>query len=161
MSDAENVNTETGPTVEAAPEPKPEKRGRGRPPKDPALKEEPVKGKASAKSGPKKNRETLGENAIASIAQQIKGLHEFVALATGLPIMQIDDKEAKLLAGGLVAVSNEYGFELSGKAGATLQLVAALGVVYVPRLLMVKAMRDAARNRAGQTVEGEATHVSA
>ena len=153
------LGNETSPEPEVKPEPKPEKRGRGRPPKDPTLKEEPVKGKATSGGKAKKpSREPLGDEAIDQMARQFMGIHELAALASGLPILRIEENEARMLAAGAVAVANEYGLELSGKTGATLQLIAAMGMVYVPRLLQIKAMRDMARARQNQTVEGEVVH---
>lgn len=122
--------TDTPPIEEAAPA----KRGRGRP---------PGSGKTTAEKSPgKKTRD------VADFARQIQGLHRVAAMATGLPVLEIADHEAAMLASGITAVADEYGLALSGKTGAALQLFAAMGFVYGPRVLMVKRMRDEAQRAA-------------
>lgn len=121
-----------GATPETPAEAAPAKRGRGRPPGSGS--------KASAEKSPgKKTRD------VADLARQIQGIHRVAALATGLPLLEIADQEAAMLASGISAVAEEYGFALSGKTGAALQLFAAMGFVYGPRVIAVKRMRDEMR----------------
>lgn len=115
---------ETAPET-AAPGEAPRKRGR--PPGS-------GKGKPAAeKSASRKAQDT------AALAHQIKGLHSLAAMATGLQIMQISDQEATILAAGVNAVCEEYGFALTGKTGAALQLFAAAAMVYAPRIMYLQA----------------------
>lgn len=104
---------------------KPTGRKRGRPPKSTTSK--------PAKTATKSKEDT------ADFAKQIKGIHQFAAVASGFPEMAIDDSEAQMLAKSLDAVAKEYGIELDGKAGAALQLFGAASMIYVPRVFSAKA----------------------
>src|SRR5690349_15268978 len=92
-----------------------------------------------AKRGPKKRGKTFNADDLVNLATQIKGLHVLGAMMTGIPELQLHDKEAEMLAGGVVAVAKEYNLDISGKTGAMIQLAAACAAIYVPRLIMVKA----------------------
>lgn len=87
------------------------------------------------------------------LAKNIQGVHGIIAVTTGLHELQINEAEAETIATALQAVCDEYGFELSGKTGAAVQLFAAAGMVYVPRILVIKARMDAerAKNKEGAT----------
>lgn len=129
---------------ETPPETPPEiepKRRRGRPPKDAAAPG------AEKKEGPKKTASRKAEDTEA-LAHQLVGLHQFAALATGLPELVISEKEGQMLAKGINAVADEYGLSLSGKTGAALQFLAAAAMVYVPRGLAIKARAEKARREA-------------
>lgn len=130
----DDTTTETT-TETAAPGEAPRKRGR------PA-------GSKTAKPGAEKSATRKAQD-TAALAHQIKGLHSLAAMATGLQIMNISDQEAGILASGVNAVCEEYGFALTGKTGAALQLFAAAAMVYAPRIMYLqaeKAKQKAAEN---------------
>jgi len=102
------------------------------------------------KRGPKPGRRKKGMSAEdqSNLSRQIIGLHQIAAMATGIPELQVGEKEAELLASALANVSAEYGLSLSGKTGATLQLLGVAAMVYLPRLSALKA-RVAAKKAQG------------
>lgn len=123
---------------------------RGRPPKDPNAE-------------PKKRRSKKTETeSLDAFAKQIQGIHHMASLVTGVPEAAISDVESRMLAESVIAVSEEYGFELSGKSGASLQLLAACAMVYTPRFIQASQRLNRERqNRiaAMQEAEREANHV--
>lgn len=140
MTEAENISA----TPEAAP-PTP-RRGRGRPSKaekagdinnPPQPKEIPASGATTAAKP--KSRAKKAEINVSELAAQIHGMHAMISMMTGLAELQIHEKEAEALAKGVVAVTEQYGFEISGKTGASLQLFAAAAMVYAPRVFAIKA----------------------
>ncbi len=96
---------------------------------------------------PKKTQARQAQDTVA-LGKQLVGLHHLAALATGLPELVIGETEGQMLAGGIQAVCDEYGLSLSGKTGAAIQLIGAAGVVYMPRLLAIRARRAAERAQA-------------
>lgn len=133
--------------IEIEPEPEviePPKKRRGRPPRNAEaqekLDEEKATGeKPKGKPGPKKR--TMGADASELLARQLMGLHHMAAMFTGLPVIILSDAEAKMMADALCNVANEYDLAISGKTAATLQLVATLGMVYVPRLIEINNLK--------------------
>lgn len=132
------VDVAEAPSVDAESAEAPKKRGRGRPP-----------GSGTKKSGdaPKKSASRKSED-MDALARQLVGIHQLIAMATGLGELVISEQEAGMLAKGITAVTEEYGFALTGKTGAALQLFGAAAIVYVPRAIAVKARADAARRAA-------------
>lgn len=123
-------------------------RRRGRPPKDAnaSIKETPI---SPGDSPPKPKRKRKAKPIDASLlSKQIVGLHKVAATMTGLRELEISEFEAMMLAESLAAVSREYDVTLDGKLAATIQLAAAVGVVYVPRIVMIKKRANAAKQNA-------------
>lgn len=136
--------SETGPEAQQAEPPPSEPKRRGRP---------PGSGKKAAGAGPSSGpKRTASKRAddISAMAKQIEGLHKFAAIATGIPEAVISSTEAEMLATALNAVAEEYGLSLGGKTGAALQLFGAAAMVYVPRVLSVKARAEKARKEQEQ-----------
>jgi hypothetical protein len=136
---------------------------RGRPPKNPPAdgNAKPVtddgKGTTS-KPGRRKGKVSFTGEDIKTLGKQIVGLHKLAYLATGIPELEISEQEGDLLGGALATVAQEYDLELSGKTGAMLQLVAACGMIYVPRFIalqkrvaIAKAQQKAALHVVGGT----------
>ena len=151
---AKPVETAT-PVVDSPPEVSPKRRGR--PPKSAngsaeGLPETPIGG---TDSPPKVKRKRKAKPIDAGLlAKQIVGLHKVAATMTGLHELEVSEFEAAMLAESLAAVSREYDVAIDGKLAATLQLAAALGVIYVPRIVMIK-------KRAIQAKESQAASESA
>lgn len=120
----------------------PEARKRGRPPgsgKATAAPVSPDDKPNEAKSGPKprKGKVKFDSEAQGQLAKQIEGLHQLMALATGIPELQVQTAEAQMLGTAVAAVCEEYDLSLSGKTGAMLQLLAAAAMVYAPRVAVI------------------------
>lgn len=134
----------------------PEKRGRGRPPKNtsdapnavPDTGAPPKRGRPS-----KKKAEPLDANLLA---QQMQGLHLIAVKITGMPELMLEDAEALMLSNAVVAVCDEYGLSMSGKTGALIQLLAVAGIVYIPRLVKVKARVAHMKAEKGVVLHGNA-----
>ena len=105
------------------------------------------------KRGPKPGRRKKGMSVEdqSNLSRQIIGLHQIAAMATGIPELQVGEKEAELLASALANVSAEYGLSLSGKTGATLQLLGVAAMIYLPRLSALKT-RVAAKKAQGASL---------
>jgi hypothetical protein len=135
----------------------PEKRGRGRPPKNqgdvpnavPDTGAPPKRGRPRGKKA-----EPIDANVLA---QQMQGLHLIAAQITGLTELQLSDQEAIILSNSVVAVCEEYGLSMGGKTGALLQLLAAAGMIYLPRLVVVKKRVALAKaQKEGTVIHGNA-----
>ena len=66
------------------------------------------------------------------------------ATAFTIPLLVIDDKEARALADGVLAVSEQYNVVVNPKVAAWLMLVSAGIGIYGPRLYMLNAMKKEA-----------------
>jgi hypothetical protein len=122
----------------------PVKRGPGRPP---GSKSAPVSPTTSGESAPKpRGRPKAKPEKIDgdALAKQVDGLHKLVALATGIPELNLQPPEAQMLGEAISRVCEEYDLSLSGKTGALLQLAAAAAMIYAPRLIAVNARVQAA-----------------
>jgi hypothetical protein len=86
------------------------------------------------------------------LANQLIGIHKILATVTKQPAFEIGDDEASTLAAALIGISEEYDVTISGKTSATIQLIAAFGMVYVPRGLYIIDQRKQKKLQA-QTVE--------
>src|SRR6188768_2383970 len=82
--------------------PAPKKR-RGRP---------PGSGTKNAGEAPKKSASRKAED-VEGLARQIEGIHQLMAMATGMGELCVSSTEANMLAKGITAVTEEYGFALS------------------------------------------------
>lgn len=134
-----------GPEIQA-----PKKR-RGRPPKNPELKEQST---ASGESKPKRaytkksERVTFDSDSARKLAKQLEGIHLMVASITKLNELCISDTESMMLAQSLQTMSAEYNLSLDGKTGATIQLVATCAMIYVPRVIVINnKIKQAQHNR--------------
>lgn len=116
---------------------------------------------AGAKRGPKKRGKGFSADDLANLSKQIQGLHALGAMMTGIPELQLHDKEAEMLAGGVVAVAKEYNLDISGKTGAMIQLAAACAAIYVPRFVVIKNRVAKQREQEGVTIDGETGAVAA
>jgi hypothetical protein len=90
-----------------------------------------------ASSTPAKKRKTKGDLG----ARQIQGIHAILAQIPGLDCMMLADEEAAMLAQAMAGVAAEYDIEISGKTGAIVGMVAAVGMIYVPRAIHVVKSR--------------------
>lgn len=105
--------------------PTPQKRrGRGRPAGS------TNKRKATTARGQKAELEKLGRQAV--------GAHMMIAGLTGMPELQITEAEGVALAEVLMSGAEEFGFEISGKAGFVIQALATVAMIYGPRLIMIQ-----------------------
>ncbi len=114
---------------------------RGRPPKNPPadgnpnpVSDELAKSPRGRKPGRKPKVSFSGED-ISTLSKQIVGLHKLASLASGIPELEIGDDEGAMLGAAVANVAQEYNLELNGKTGAMLQLIAACGMIYVPRFM--------------------------
>jgi hypothetical protein len=124
------------------------KKRRGRPPRSPdAVKIE------SSKTPPVKPKRKTTKSVIEG--KQIAGLHAVAAHLTGLPELIISEAEGELLAGGIQAVAEEYGLELSGKAGAAIQLFSAAAIIYLPRLAAIASKKAAQQKAKNEVLNNE------
>lgn len=140
--------------VEVVPETEKPKPRRGRPRKNPELLAEEIPGKAPAASRPRKTAKGKGADAEA-LAQQLVGIHQIVAMVSGIPEAQISEEEAGHLAKGITAVCDEYGLSLGGKTGAALQLAAAAAMIYGPRIWAFTARVRAEREQKAAAMGAE------
>jgi hypothetical protein len=149
--------TPAGPASGAPPAPdakadEPPRKRRGRPfgstTKTTPLTEQPVDQTPPESAEPQKRRRRTKAIDKDQLAQQLIGLHMMAAKLTGQQFMLLDPAEAKLLADAMENVAREYDLELSGKTGAFIQLLAAGAIVYGPRVLKLKAIREQARREA-------------
>lgn len=165
MSAQENQNPETpdttgtpgtgAPAQEATTPPTqgPKKRGRKSNAERARLLEEQItSGKsAGASSGgaqqkkSSKSKTSFTQDQVSTLANQIVGVHLIVSKVTGLPEMMIAREEGEALAKSVTMVMEEYGFEISGKTGAAIQLFATAAMVYGPRVLAINARAKRAK----------------
>lgn len=150
IPDEEKINVNETVTEHEAPTAGATPRKRGRP-----------AGSASAASTsrPKKSQSRKAED-VDALAKQIQGIHVLASMATGLPELGISEVEAKMLANGITAVTEEYGFAIDGKAGAALQLFGAAAMVYVPRFMMVQKRANEAKKAAAENGDSNIVDVN-
>jgi hypothetical protein len=91
--------------------------------------DEPAKGSKGA---------TTQAKAVAEMAQQLKGMHEFAAMMTGLNSLVITDKQAQTLAEPAYLVSRKYGLLIDKFLGPEIALLLTAAYVYVPMLRLLK-----------------------
>lgn len=163
----ENGAGESAPGIKTNGTPPPsagqQKRGPGRPRKENTangapLGETPIGGEAK-RGRPRKEKVELDRVAVA---RQIFGTHMMMGSMLGMPEFFLSEKEADTLAEAVCDFAREYDFEPDPKVMAFVNLAAAAGIVYVPRVIKV-AVRikraKAARANGAQTVDGVATEV--
>lgn len=135
INETENPQTSNENTIPPTDTTAPKRRGR------PPGSKNGDKGEAPQKSASRQKKDT------EDLAHQIVGLHALAAMATGLQELVISETEGSMLANGLNAVAQEYGLSFTGKTGAAIQLFGALGMVYVPRLFMIKQRMESERQK--------------
>lgn len=133
--------TETATESPAVEEAAPKKRGRGRPPKNPGERA----AESTTASGPKRRAKSASGFDRAALARQLVGIHQVAAMVSGIPEVVISEPEGDALAGGVIAVCEEYGLSLGGKTGAAIQLAAAAAMIYGPRLFAINQRLRAER----------------
>lgn len=82
---------------------------------------------------------------LENLAFQLKGIHELAALYTGLPVLQLTEDESKKLAVAARDVMQYYNFMPDPKVMAWVELLGVSAVIYIPRILLIKAEHDAHR----------------
>lgn len=154
-SEVEIPGLDTPPTQQ--PDAEPVKRGRGRPKKtetvekpqiEQILDEQNGTAPESEKPQAKKRGPKGGTKAsVEAMANQLVGVHQLVAMVTGIQEIQIAPQEGLALAGAIQNVCDEYGLSISGKTGAALQLLAAAAMIYGPRALAIHQKIQVAKAR--------------
>jgi len=134
----EPTGTEGVGGTDTAPESEPPKRRRGRPP--------------GAKAKPKPKKTIYGGDEIGIMGRQLVGVHQIVAMVTGIPEIQIQEQEGALLAQSIANVANEYGLEIDGKTGASVQLFMTVAMIYGPRFLQFRARAKSAQQSNDVTI---------
>lgn len=154
---AENTNQPQLPEMpeiispgDSGPQIEPPKKRRGRPPKNPELSEEKIGADTGAKKRTYKKSANDAPIDSANLAKQIQGVHMAAATITGLRELVISEGESIMLAESLCAVSREYGLAISGKTGATIQLIAAAAMIYAPRFIVIN---ERIKKNKAQTVD--------
>lgn len=108
------------------------------------LSETPISANPAPGTAPRGRPRKVVQIDAGLMAKQLQGLHLVAARATGLQELEISEAEAAMLAESVAAISREYGLSLDGKTGATIQLVAACAMIYLPRLAHITARRKQA-----------------
>lgn len=137
MSDILNDNEELGisdtPELENPEAVEPVRKRRGRKPKNETAPA-PESGPTVEADKPVRRR---SRKVNANSVQQIIGIHKMISMLPGMEVFAIQENEAQILAEGMQGIADEYGVTMSGKTGATLNMVAALAMVYGPRGYML------------------------
>lgn len=76
---------------------------------------------------------------------QVQGLHKMAAMLSGMPALELSAPEADTLGGALYDVAQEYGIVLSGPRAVWIKLIAAVGMVYGPKVLTIAQQQREAR----------------
>lgn len=131
---------------------------RGRPPKErPAVEGEPAASqqpgeKPQPKRGrkPKHKTKSTSPEELETLAQSLYGIHAVMAQALSMPELMLDATASRTLAAGVSRMQEEFGFEVSGKTGAVLAFLGAAAMVYVPRVIAIKARVQTQKARQAQ-----------
>lgn len=133
----------------------------------------PADGTASAATGTAsrpgnaRNAERVDREKTGVLAQQIVAFHQIAAMATSIPELMIDEREAGLLATSIRELSAHYGPVVSGPAMLWVQFVGVAAMIYVPRVPQValrlaairaerqNEAREQARPRGDNVVDGD------
>ncbi len=80
------------------------------------------------------------------LAPKIEGLHVMLATLTKQPIFVIKSEEAMLMAEAIADLSKHYDLNImSGPKATIINMVAVCGMIYVPRIMAINAMKRQAR----------------
>jgi hypothetical protein len=147
----------------------PQKRGRGRPPKnkDAASVQAQInasasKGENTAKKASAKKAASAAELDVTKLGGQIQGLHIIVAKVTGMPFMMLSEKESFALAESVVNVAEQYELTVNPKVAAGIQLALTAAMIYGPRAIAFTQAKKQAINAAQmRAASGNADDVSA
>ncbi len=82
---------------------------------------------------------------VGLLAQQVQGLHAIAAAMTGQPIFQLKDDEAKALAKAVADLATHYQLDFAGPIALWVNLAATLGMIYMPRFMMIQQMNAMAK----------------
>ena len=85
---------------------------------------------------------------IESLARQLQGLHLMAAEVTHEPAWALTPAEAKNLAVSLAEIARQYSVSVNPKVAAGLQLAGVAAAIYLPRMLAIRAKREAAARNA-------------
>lgn len=110
-----------------------------RKPREPKIKTETLDPSIEAPKRKPRGKKASPENT----ARQLMGIHKMIATMPNMAFMELQENEALTMANAMIAVAEEYDVSLSGKAGASIQMFAALGMVYVPRALYFRQLKKA------------------
>ena len=131
------------------------KKRRGRPPKNPDVQSESIpKGSATGAGTAKKKAasKTYTASDRVVMGKQLAGMHQMVAMMTGLPELAMSEEEGTMLADAIVNVAEQYDLAIDGKTGAALQLAMTAAMIYGPRALAIRARAQMAKQAAEQNV---------
>lgn len=145
----------------------PQKRGRGRPPKnkDAASVQAQINATAS-KEAPKAAKAKKAASAAieldaGKLGAQIQGLHIIIAKFTGMPFMMLSEKEAVALGESICGVASQYDLTINPKVAAGLQLALTGAMIYGPRAVMfAEAKKQAIQKSRMMQTTGNADDVS-
>lgn len=84
---------------------------------------------------------------LKTLGQQITGAHALLAVFTKQEILRIEDAEGDALAAALVGVAKHYDMTPNPVVVAWLQLLATLGAVYGPKIVLINLSRKMAREQ--------------
>jgi hypothetical protein len=142
--EAPEIGTDSPDIIENVTEPK----VKTRKPREPKIKVETLD--ATVEAPARKPRSKKVSPTV--LANQLIGIHKILATVTKQPAFEIGYEEAATLATALIGISEEYDVTISGKTSATIQLIAACSMVYLPRGLSIIEQRKEKKLHA-QTVE--------
>lgn len=95
------------------------------------------------------------------LANQLSFIHGGLAMMTGLPFMALQPQESLQLSQSIIACAEVYGVDIfSGKTAVLIQLGATAAMIYVPRFLMLRQVREQRIRQAQQEMPPDA-HMTA
>lgn len=134
-------------------EPPTRRRGPGRPRKSEA-QQAPIEKtvEKEQKAAPRRSADKpTPEKVKEAAAKQLFGAHHFAAMMTGLPELAISEQEAAMLADPLIDTMSLLGLPMDlGKYMAPVSLIVAAGMIYGPRVQMIRAKIAAEQQRQRQ-----------
>lgn len=139
----------------------PQPKRRGRPPGSKNTTETPTEKPIGPDSAPRRGRPKKPHIELdpEAIARQVRGIHGFIAMITGLPELNLSEAESIELAKASVNFSREFGWEPDPKVLAGIELFGVASFIYLPRFLHIAQRIKAQRAQQAQTIDGEATAV--
>ena len=87
---------------------------------------------------------------VEALAKNLQAIHDLAALATGLPILSIEDKEAKSMATAVSNLAAQYDMVLDPRTVAWVNLLGVMASIYGPRFLMIKMAASAANRQSAE-----------
>lgn len=80
---------------------------------------------------------------VKTLTTQLVGIHLLIAKVSGHPAMELSADEASMLAKSIADILEEYSLQTSGKTMLWINLIAAVAIIYLPRLMLIKMSRKA------------------